>query len=77
MKIREQDFEQHAKNYDGYCRKCDAITAEGVEPDAMDYDCDVCGTRSVMGIEMALIMGRIKFIDDTEFIEVEHSNESF
>jgi predicted RNA-binding Zn-ribbon protein involved in translation (DUF1610 family) len=76
MKITEADFQQHAKDYDGYCMHCDKITTEGVEPDAANYECPECGHMSVFGVEMALIMGRIQFIDEASSDEAPSDESS-
>lgn len=39
----------------GFCVECGA-DAEGVEPDAERYECDVCGMRGVYGAEQLLLM---------------------
>lgn len=43
-----------ADNYLGFCTTCGA-DAEGVEPDARNYTCDVCGEDAVYGAEELLI----------------------
>ena len=40
----------------GFCVACGA-DAEGCEPDARDYECEICGERSVYGAEELLMMG--------------------
>ena len=39
----------------GICIDCHYIQS-GVEPYAEDYTCESCGAKSVMGIEMAIIL---------------------
>lgn len=39
----------------GFCLACGA-DADGVEPDAENYDCDECGESMVFGAEQVLIM---------------------
>ena len=39
----------------GFCVACGA-DAEGVEPDARKYECEVCGERKVYGAEELAIM---------------------
>lgn len=39
----------------GFCIKCGG-DAEGVEPDARDYECEACGEDGVYGAEELLIM---------------------
>jgi hypothetical protein len=38
----------------GFCLHCGA-DADGVEPDAQDYECEVCGETSVFGAEEILM----------------------
>lgn len=40
----------------GFCINCNA-EAYGVEPDAHEYTCEVCGEDKVYGAEELLIMG--------------------
>jgi len=39
----------------GFCIACGA-DAEGIEPDARKYECEVCGERKVYGAEELAIM---------------------
>jgi hypothetical protein len=38
----------------GFCLHCGAV-AEGVEPDAQEYECEVCGESGVYGAEEILM----------------------
>ena len=38
----------------GFCTACGAETS-GVEPDAREYSCDVCGENAVFGAEELLL----------------------
>ena len=49
------DFE----DYNGICLICGEICYGGVEPDARGYPCEVCETNTVVGLQEALLMGRI------------------
>jgi len=40
----------------GFCRSC-GEEQEGCEPDARNYECEVCGKREVFGAAELLIMG--------------------
>ena len=40
----------------GFCVACGA-EAEGVEPDARKYECEVCGEHKVYGAEELVMMG--------------------
>lgn len=46
----------------GVCLACGEV-AEGVEPDAREYECESCGERKVFGLEEALLMGEISVAD--------------
>lgn len=42
--------------YPGFCVKCGAV-ADGVEPDAREYDCEACSTAgTVYGAEELVLM---------------------
>ena len=43
----------------GVCLACSAIHEGDVEPDASGYHCDECDADEVMGIEQALLVGRL------------------
>lgn len=65
--LHERDFEMLRDEYAGFCAKCCGITRDGgVEPDARNYPCIVCETRSVMGMEEALLNGLITIEPDPE-----------
>ena len=60
MTLTEPDYTAACDHYAGYCTQCDNITSDsGVEPDAENYKCPVCGAMAVMGIEQALLVGKI------------------
>jgi len=40
----------------GFCLAC-GVEVEGVEPDASEYECEVCHERRVYGASEILIMG--------------------
>jgi hypothetical protein len=42
----------------GFCLACGSDTV-GVEPDARQYECEVCGERKVYGIEELTLMGAV------------------
>jgi hypothetical protein len=55
------EYHDHCNNDDGFCKTCDAVTRFGsTEPDAREYPCEVCGERSVYGMEEAMLMGLIE-----------------
>lgn len=41
----------------GFCLSCGA-EASGVEPDACEYECKVCGEMTVYGAEEVLLVGQ-------------------
>lgn len=47
---------QHNSSLDGpgFCKNCRA-DAEGVEPDARNYECELCGAFEVFGAEEMLM----------------------
>jgi hypothetical protein len=47
----------------GFCLNCGHIQEGGVEPDAEDYECEHCGANAVLGMEEALLRGRIEITD--------------
>jgi hypothetical protein len=63
MKMTSAEFREHTENYMGYCKACDDMTTDSVEPDAEGYTCDSCEKNKVMGAEQAMMMGLIE-IDD-------------
>lgn len=65
MIITEQEYYSYRDDSAGYCSFCDKITNEsGVEPDAVNYECEECLTFSVMGIEEAFIAGYIGLTEE-------------
>lgn len=42
----------------GFCLACGALR-DGCEPDARDYECEVCGERKVYGAGEIAIMGLV------------------
>jgi hypothetical protein len=58
-RISEERYHEVADSYEGFCTSCQDFTRECTEPDAEDYDCPVCEENSVVGVELALMMGLI------------------
>jgi hypothetical protein len=52
------DYYELCNDYCGICLDCGEI-ADGVEPDAQNYNCGFCGANRVVGLEWALISGDI------------------
>ena len=55
FEVTQGDFE----DYNGICLVCGEIRYGGVEPDARGYPCEACETNTVVGLQEALLMGRI------------------
>lgn len=53
--FKADEYREHRDNYDGFCTTCNEFSAGEVEPDAENYECDVCGNNTVQGAENALI----------------------
>ena len=51
---RDRVFEIVEEGDEGFCLSCGA-EADGVEPDARGYRCDVCGNKAVYGAEELLL----------------------
>lgn len=45
----------HSTDNPGFCIAC-GTDADGVEPDAEDYECEACEAEAVFGAEQLLIM---------------------
>lgn len=39
----------------GYCYECEQVMIGGVEPDAHNYECELCGTRNLHGTERIML----------------------
>ena len=65
--MTEENFREYSEEGAGYCISCRDITADsGTEPDAREYQCEVCDLHTLYGLEEALMMGFIKFREDDE-----------
>lgn len=56
MELTTEEMIEHAEAGDnlGICRLCGSV-AEGVEPDARNYECHACGRAEVFGLEEYLM----------------------
>lgn len=54
--ITFEDYEEAVSADLGWCAHCGKFTAEGIEPDARRYPCEVCGHDSVYGVEEAMML---------------------
>ncbi len=66
MKLTQERYQELTDDNAGYCKHCDAIRNENVEPDADGYDCDECGKPEVMGVENALIYEHIEITEEDD-----------
>lgn len=74
MTIKMSMREYNAFDYnEGICIACKE-TADGVEPDAENYECAACGEKKVFGLEQAVIIGHIEIIEDDDDEEDEDSD---
>ena len=44
-------------DYLGWCSECRDFTTGDVEPDAENYECEMCGKTTVTGAEQSLLCG--------------------
>ena len=54
---------QARENYIGWCTECGS-RREQTEPDAREYQCEVCGSRTVYGAEEWINEGWLEVVDD-------------
>jgi Zn finger protein HypA/HybF involved in hydrogenase expression len=73
MKLTTAQFESYQNENSGYCKDCDEITTDGVEPDAEEYECPECRKETVMGLDNALVLEHIEIMDDD--LDEEDSDE--
>lgn len=58
--VTEDRYYAATNDYEGFCTTCKDFTRDQTEPDAEGYDCPVCGGKTVVGAENALLMGLIE-----------------
>lgn len=56
--IALEDIEAAIEDYGGFCLACGS-QADGVEPDARNYECENCGESQVYGAEEIVLMGKV------------------
>ncbi len=56
LTMRYEDVQEAIDAMQGICLACGEIH-EGIEPDAENYQCEVCDALAVCGIEQALLIG--------------------
>ena len=54
----DDEITEMTKYHEGVCLECGEVI-ENVEPNAGNCECPDCGTISLVGIEKALILGKI------------------
>ena len=62
--ITEDGYRDLCDCYGGLCLTCFEFKYSGCEGDAEGYPCEECGDNNVVGIETALLIGKLNFIDD-------------
>lgn len=62
----EFEFRELCNEHAGFCVRCREVTTFGVEPDAYGYECEGCEKETVIGLENALLEGRISVIMNPE-----------
>ena len=60
--MSELEYFDGVEHSEGRCLACEA-EADGVEPDARNYHCDVCGASRVFGLEELMLMGEVHLND--------------
>lgn len=64
ISMTESECRSLSDAYSGICvGVCQKVTADGVEPDARKYKCPQCGEHTVYGIEEAVLMGHVEFVE--------------
>ena len=61
--MTEDEYQGHVSNMDGLCLGCGEIRGGDTEGDAEGYPCTACGENKVVGIENALVMGKIEITE--------------
>lgn len=61
--MSEDEYQDLGADQAGLCLACGAEVYY-VEPDAVGYRCEECDARRVVGVEQALLIGRIRFKED-------------
>lgn len=55
MRIPINRIQEAILEYQGWCTSCRNFTNYNVEPDAENYECEICSQNTVMGAENAII----------------------
>lgn len=59
FEMSEDEFLEMQEDHMGLCIACGA-ERDCCEPDARNYECEVCGEKKVFGAEELLMMGKIE-----------------
>lgn len=54
-----EELKEADQDCQGFCRNCGEI-AEGVEPDAENYECECCGQHQVFGAQEFAMRGWVR-----------------
>ena len=63
--MTEGEYREADDDHEGRCVASGAV-ATLVEPDARGYACEVCGAKSVFGLEELVLMGVLDITRNTE-----------
>lgn len=63
IQMTKSDYAYLSEDSFGVCIQCGA-EIDGIEPDARRYECPECGHLAVYGLEEALLIGQIEFVDE-------------
>jgi hypothetical protein len=58
VRMSEDEIREAMEALQGVCVACGEL-ADGCEPEARAYECEVCGTPTVYGIGEALMVGHL------------------
>lgn len=65
IRLTIDQYDALREEYAGYCLHC-GEQAYGVEPDACSYECDLCGSHAVYGIEELMMLGHLQIVFEQE-----------
>ena len=63
IRMTEEDYHHHCNDCNGVCQECGEIRIGSTEPDAENYPCEECGNRTVLGMELAMVLNVIEISD--------------
>jgi hypothetical protein len=65
FEMTEEEYLSYEEEMVGLCQAC-GEERDSCEPDASEYECEVCGKRQVYGVPNLLIMGGVDIVDWSE-----------